>query len=204
MFYLWAKGTRRKPSTSAPWLHQSGAKDKTPRSTETERRRSGQEKPGVTQSERSSSPWCKGRVSLTEAEGRTLILQRQQAGAETCKAAHRAEAALCLSIGGLSRTHWAEVGERRTHRLPLSLSPPPHISGSVASAQLTFDPLHTKAACRLRTAHLQPTPGDELRRAGSDLKGHQWQISQCVKYHYAFSDLYVLINTVHLLNLCIF
>lgn len=76
-FYLWAKGAWRKPSTSAPWLHQSGDKD-----TETERR-SGQEKPGMTQSERCSSPWCKGHVSLLETEERTVNLQRQQASAET-------------------------------------------------------------------------------------------------------------------------
>lgn len=81
------------------------AAPKTKRAEAQTERRSGQEKPGVSQSERSSSPWCKGRVSPTEAAGRTLILQRQQARDETCRAAHRAEAARCLSIGGLSRTH---------------------------------------------------------------------------------------------------
>lgn len=121
MFYLWAKGARHKPSTSVPWLHQSGAKDKTRRGTETERR-SGQEKPGVTQSERSSSPWCKGRVSLRKAEGRTLIVQKQQAAAGTCRAAHRAEATHCLSIGGLSRTHWVEVGDEKDPPYPLCRS----------------------------------------------------------------------------------
>lgn len=143
MFYLWAKGARRKPSTSAPWLHQSGATDKKRKGTETERR-SGQEKPGVTQSERSSSPWCKGRVSLREAERRTLNLQRQRARAETCRAAHRAEAARrSLPFYRRSLSHaeprWAR---RRAHRL---LSPPPQIGGFDAST-LTFDPLRTKAA----------------------------------------------------------
>lgn len=72
--------------------------------TETERT-SGQEQPAMTQSERSSSPLCKGRVSLLETEGRTLILQRHQASAETCGAAAREEAARRLSIGGLSHMH---------------------------------------------------------------------------------------------------
>lgn len=100
------------PPRLRPRLHQSGATDKMRRGTETERR-SGQEKPGVTQSERSSSPWCKGRVSLREAERRTLNLQRQRARAETCRAARRAEAARrSLSFNRRSLSHTLSRGGR--------------------------------------------------------------------------------------------
>lgn len=85
------KELERKASTSAHWLDQSGGKHKARRGSETERW-SGQEKPGVTQSESRSSPWCKGRVSLREAEGRTsaeTVCRGNKRDAEACRAAHR-------------------------------------------------------------------------------------------------------------------